>query len=530
MVYQPRLENPVQNDSGGNSRNWRDVKIEMNVRANKKTPLIGDSIKQPAIIGGLFVAACVLGAVLITAGGGSQSQTLMLAGLSFAAVGAVASFVLELPVITLVRFAFIASFFFKSEFNLYKINELEDPSGFNLSLTLLTAFVLFVYDQFDGKATVREKVFPTAFSFLLLALFLCAAISVLYGGSNLLGWFSLWTFSTSILVAFVVASHFSERERLVQLITGIAAGLFVTGAVALSQYALDFPTNFPFFGTGTEEEQIGTQSQVFSRVPAFLRTPTEMAWVVSSLLPLIVAPVVCRVKSIESWQKILLMTAGLAAIIGVILSLARGSWISLIAAIAVVILCGWMRLSTAEKKTYLFSVGGVLIFSCVLLAPFSGRVYERLTTDDEGAALIRVPLMETAVRMIDDNPLVGVGLNGYRDNMTKYDETDIFVSQVFPNPVHNVFAHVTAEVGVPGGIIFSLLFLVVLYECLKTMTARDRLLFALALGAFAGMIAFIISAVKEPGSLGSTRPPIRTCFFLFGTILALSRIRRRLMY
>lgn len=502
----------------------------MNVRAAKKTSAINESTKQFAIICGLFAGACILGAAVITAGSGSNSQTLALGVLAFVATCGIACVFLELPVITIVRFAFIASFFFKGDLNFFKIDEHEDPSGFNISLTLLTALILLVHDQFARKETYGEKVFPTTFSFLFLALFICAAISVLYGGSTMLGWFSLWSFSTSVLIAFAIASHFSQRERLVQLVVGIAAGLLLTGVVALSQYAFDFPTNLDFLGTGTEAEQLGTQSQLLSRVPAFLRTPTEMAWVVSTLLPLVIAPLICRVKSLNSRQKIVLLTAVFSGTIAVILSLARGSWISLLAAVAVVILFGWYRLSTAERKTYLVSVGGVLILSCLLLSPFAGKIYERLTADDEGSALIRVPLMETAVRMIKDNPLVGVGLNEYRTSMTKYDETDIFVSQVFPNPVHNVFAHITAEVGVPGGIIFCLLILAALFECLTAMTLRDRLLFALALGVAAGLIAFVISAMKEPGSLGSVRPPIRTCFFLFGTILAIGRIRRRLMY
>jgi len=79
--------------------------------------------------------------------------------------------------------------------------------------------------------------------------------------------------------------------------------------------------------------------------------------------------------------------------------------------------------------------------------PFSGRIYERLTGDDEGSALMirQMPLMENAARMIPNNALVGVGLNGYRANMTKCDETGIFVSQVFQ--IFRVFAHVTAEIG-----------------------------------------------------------------------------------
>ena len=478
----------------------------------------------------LILTACLLGAAVASIGGGSGSQALLIGATVIAAIVGIACFVLELPVIAVVRFAFIASFFFKGELNLYKIDEIEDPSGFNLSLTLLTGLILLVYDQFDYQDDIREKLFPTAFSILLAALLICAVASVIYGGSTLLGWFSVWSFLTSILIAVVIASHFGERERLIQLVIGIAIGLLFTGFVALSQYTIEFPMNLAFFGTGTEEELLGTQSIAMSRVPAFLRTPTEMAWVVSTLVPIVIAPVICRVKIFKSLRKIVLLTAAFAGIVAVILSLARGSWISLLAALMLLVLFGWYRLSAIERKSYFISVLGVVVFASLLLAPFAGRIYDRLTEDDQGSALIRVPLMETAVRIIEDNAIVGVGLNGYRSNMTRYDETDIFVSQVFPNPVHNVFAHITAEIGVPGGIVFCLLILVILFECLKTMTSRDRLLFALALGATAGIIAFVISGMKEPGSLGSVRPPIRTCFFLFGTVLAVSRLRRRLIF
>jgi len=501
----------------------------MKTFAPEKAPTFSESTKQIALICALLFGACFFGVAVITVGGGSNSQTLALGALAFLAIGAVACLILELPVIAVARFAFIASFFFKGEVNFYKINELEDPSGFNLSLTLLTGLILLIYDRFDEDETGRVKVFPGLFSFLTIALFICAAVSVIYAGSAPLGWFSLWSFLTSVLVAFVVASHFSRRERLIQLITGTAIGLLLTGVVALSQYVADFPTNLDFFGTGTEEEMLGTQSVILARVPAFLRTPTEMAWVVSTLLPLVFAPLICRVKTFDSRQKIVLLTAAASGVVAVILSLARGSWISLIAAVLIVILFGWHKLSVPERKTYFLSVGGMVIFVCLLLAPFSDRIYERLTADDDGSAYIRVPLMENAARMIEDNALVGVGLNEYRSSMTKYDETGIFVSQVFPNPVHNVFAHITAEIGVPGGIIFCLLILAALFEAFKAMTMGDRLLFALALGAAAGIIAFVISAMKEPGSLGSVRPPIRTCFFLFGTVLAMSRIRRQLI-
>ena len=127
--------------------------------------------------------------------------------------------------------------------------------------------------------------------------------------------------------------------------------------------------------------------------------------------------------------------------------------------------------------------------------------------------------------MIEDNPFTGIGLNQYRREMTRYDETGMFVSQEFPNPVHNVFAHVTTEIGIPGGIIFCLLLIFAFFECLWAMRTHDRLLFALGLGLSVALIAFAISGVKEPGSLGSVRPPMRTFFLLIGIAMALTRIR-----
>ena len=77
---------------------------------------------------------------------------------------------------------------------------------------------------------------------------------------------------------------------------------------------------------------------------------------------------------------------------------------------------------------------------------------------------------------------------------------------------------------------FALLILVAFAEALRAMASRDRLVFAVALGTAAGLAAFVVSAIKEPGSLGSARPGIRTLFLLIGVALAVGRIRRRMLF
>lgn len=497
----------------------------MQVRAAFNNSRFSEKKASPGTIIGLLAGACVLGMAVVAVGARSNVNAMAIGVLALIGLAGAALLVLDVPLIALVRFTFVASFFFKGDLMLFKIDEIEDPSGLNISLTLATALCLLAYDHFVDDE--NERVFSTSVTLIFLALFVCAGVSVIFAGSTLLGGFSLISFLTSVLVAYVTASHFSRHDRMTHFILLIGACLAFTGVVAFSQYAFEWPMNLSTLGTGTEEEQLGTQSALLARVPAFLRTPNGMAWVVSSLVPLILAPVICRVKNFTPAHRVFLFAAALAGTVGVILSLARGSWVGLVAAIALLVLAGWYRLSTSERKGYFITAFAGIAFAAVLLIPFTDRIYDRLTEDDRGAAAIRVPLMETALSMIDDNPLTGVGLNGYRSNMIRYDDTDIFVSQVFRNPVHNIFAHVTAEIGLPGGILFCLLILVALIECFWAMTSHDRWMFALALGTAIGLIAFIISGIKEPGSLGSVRPPVRTLFLMLGVAFAVARMRRR---
>lgn len=471
-------------------------------------------------------AAIALGVGIIQAGANSVSQTYLAAIAAFALLGAVIWAILDLPVLIFVRLAFVASFFIKLEINLFKIDEVEDPSGFNISLAVVCAAVLLAHDWLTASDENEARRFPLIFAVLAVGLFFCAALSVFYGDAKMLGYYSLWTLAGSLTIVCAVASHFDKRERIVEFLLAVAAGLTFTGAIALSQFVADFPSHLPAFGTGTEDELIGTQAVVLSRAQAFLRTPTEMGWVISAFLPLVIAPLVCRVKEFSFSRKMIFAVAGLTGALAIILSLARGSWFGSLAALGIVVIGGWFVLSsTAERKKYLLATGAGVMLGAIFLAPFGARIYERLTADDDGSAAIRLPLLEVAKEIIEDNPLVGIGLNNYRQTMTRYDKTGIFVSQIFPNPVHNVFAHVAAEVGIPGAILFCLLILTAAFINLRTMIGTgDRLRYALALALLAGLAAWIISAMKEPSSLGSARPAMRTLFLLFGLTLAVSRL------
>ncbi len=482
-----------------------------------------DTVRNAILVGGMIAASGLLGIALTAGASDHSAQILFVAATGLGLILGVSVLAFDLSLISLVRAAFVASFFIKIDMNLFKIDEMEDPSGLNLSATLLLAIILLAYDKLNNHD--EGSVFPSILWLILTALFCTAAASVVLAGAQTLGLFSLFSLAASILVAYTTASHFGRHDRIKTLILWLAIGICFTGLVGLSQFILEWPLAMPFFGTGTEEELLGTQSQSLGRVQAFLRTPTEMAWVISTLVPLVIAPFVFRVKTLSSSHKNFLTVAGLLGCVAIVLSLARGSWIGIVTSVLLLVVFAWFRLPRAEKKSFLLSGVGVAVLLIAVMVPFSERIYDRLTGDDQGAAAIRLPLMQNALLMIEDNAVAGVGLNGYRSTMTKYDETGVFVSTIFPNPVHNVFAHITAEVGIVGGVLFSLLLIYGIAKGISNSRSPDRLIAALSVGVAIGLVAFVISAVKEPGSLGSGRPPIRTCFLLIGAVMAVSRIR-----
>ena len=471
--------------------------------------------------------AALAAAVMVVVGAESNVILLAAAAVLLFAAGAAVWMLLELPVLPFVRLAFVLSFFVKLDLSLLKVDETEDPSGLNFSLTVACAVILLAHDWYYEE-NAESKVFPFAFVLLLSGLLICAVLSVVYSDYELLGVLSLWSLAGSVLIACALASHYAQRERLIELVLMLTAGLIFNGAVSSSQFVIGFPLNLPTFGTGTENELAGTQAVVFSRSQGFLRTPTEMGWVISVLMSFVVAPLICRVKDFGIWTKLCFATAGLASAAAIILSLARGSWGGLVLAMVILLIGGFWRLTPAERSKYLFTMFGASLLAVLMLAPFSSKIYDRLTGDDEDSAATRIPLLQVAGNIISHNRTVGIGLSSYRSQMTKYDNTGVFISQVFPAPVHNVFAHVTAEIGIPGGVFFALLILWAMWTNWRTMRAAsnfDALRFALALALFAGLAAWIASAMKEPAALGSVRPAMRTLFFMFGATLAVSRLQ-----
>jgi putative inorganic carbon (HCO3(-)) transporter len=137
----------------------------------------------------------------------------------------------------------------------------------------------------------------------------------------------------------------------------------------------------------------------------------------------------------------------------------------------------------------------------------------RLTEDDNGSAQSRLPLMRTAVQMIGDHPLLGVGANNYSRAMKRYGAVyGDWGDWVFT--VHNKYALVWAETGLGGIAAFIWFLAATMRRGFAGARGRDPLMSTVSLALAAALAGHLIHLGVD---LFSERPQVQ----LLWTIAAL---------
>jgi len=129
----------------------------------------------------------------------------------------------------------------------------------------------------------------------------------------------------------------------------------------------------------------------------------------------------------------------LAFILGLIIifiSFSRSTWL-------VGLLIGLWLLKNLRTSMLRVTGYGLSIFLLVVLLI-------KLPNFPEESFVQRIKLGEIAVRLIKQNPLIGVGLNNFVVNLPKFQQGQVFWLQ----PVHNIYLLVAAETGMVGLLIF----------------------------------------------------------------------------
>lgn len=187
----------------------------------------------------------------------------------------------------------------------------------------------------------------------------------------------------------------------------------------------------------------------------------------------------------DKLSKLICLTGLITGISAVITSFSRGGFVGLV---AVSVVC-W--LSSSRKVLSL----GIIGISAILIMAFASDAYwKRIATSEDvehGTTIERIESWKSGWNMFVDNPL-GVGGNNYPVRFSEY-QTEYFQKGMWGRVAHSLWFTLLPELGIPGIIIYFLIFKynlshILFLKRLKGDTPEERYMRALS-GAFIASMA-----------------------------------------
>jgi O-antigen ligase len=197
------------------------------------------------------------------------------------------------------------------------------------------------------------------------------------------------------------------------------------------------------------------------------------------------------------WQRAFVVFALIVGFATFTLTGSRAGWLGFGFALALGMLL-WMKKN--GKNVIIGALVMIFSVSAVFAALYatSATFRDRLTKDDRGSALVRIPLAETAANIIADRPLAGVGLGQYTREMHRYDRTYLQVASWYNQPVHNFALLTAAETGIPGLIVHLVVLALISWYGWQTFRGGTGFFADIGLTAMGGTLAWAIQEQANP--------------------------------
>lgn len=306
---------------------------------------------------------------------------------------------------------------------------------------------------------------------------------------------SLWLTAKHGLFFLYAANNLRERKKIVLVLVLLLASGVIQSLLGLAQHLSGGTLGLEIFGEAEKSYFVmKTGRETVSRVAGTLGHPNKLAVYLGMLLQVNIALFFAPLKQ---RQRVLLTLSFLLMSATMLLTYSRGGWLG--STLAATLTLYWCLARTTRRRILsAICMAIFVLWACAATIGLVSSVRSRLFTSDYGTAMTRVPLAQVALKMIQDNPWLGVGLTNYTLIFHRYDTTAEAITYTFPAPVHNEFLLIGAEQGLPALVLFLGLFVVILHLLVRTATKRgDPLIPFVAIGFFGAWIGWIIHHLFE---------------------------------
>jgi O-antigen ligase len=302
-------------------------------------------------------------------------------------------------------------------------------------------------------------------------------IWIIYGvvsASVLAGHFKYSAFSAielfkGFMLFFYLVNNISEADDLKIIVYALFASTVAHALYIGFQYATGL--NFPLQGEFTHfVDREGL------RPAGFFGTWDGAAVLMAMVFPVGLAYLFVIEKS---WKRRLTVLGLTIVFVGILLTKTRATWVAILISTIMVIWLTRIR-ARVSKKT----MARIIAACVVLIVPAIPFVVSRLLTGTYGED--RLPLIYTAIAMIKENWVAGVGLGNYVFYMQDYLAPAFREEWTFT--VHNEYLLWLAETGVLGFSLYYLLLGLVIAKLWRMTKSSDTWVFLVAAGLCSGLI------------------------------------------
>ncbi len=377
-----------------------------------------------------------------------------------------------------------------------EIGRLASIGGLNVSLTTLALAVLYGWwlaELLTRRQQLRRPVLRLSLPLLFFVFF--AVLSLSAARAPQLSLFEIVMLVQMLLLVIYIIGTVRTPDDIRFIVIMMMIGLILQSLVMIGLY---------FVGHSIRVGPLLARIDHGVRVAGTLGSPNTAG----GSLSLVLAPLFSLIlnRDPRTSKRLAALAFGLGCI-ALILTLSRGGWIAFGLSMALLCLVASLRGWLPAKVIITF----IAITAVVFLLTHE-QILNRVEADDHGAAYSRVPLMRLAFRMIEDNPLVGIGVNnfGFRARIYSAELGGIWLSTV-----HNKYLLVWSETGIGGLAAFLTFLLVTIRRGWQAWQRQDPLLSPLALGLMAGVIGQMTHMFVD---IFNDRPQVQALWFVAALI------------
>ena len=383
--------------------------------------------------------------------------------------------------------------------------------GFNISIS--TFALVGLYSLWLGQFVlhVPSRSQPRFSASRPLGVYvLVASMSVFVAHDPTLSLFQILLLIQEFLLFLYIVSTVQTKEDLVFLLTWLMVGLVLEGGLIVALRFTGFNFSIPGLSTTVDAGYITAQA---ARLGGTLGAPNNAAAYFAVTLPIAMSLLLTHIDRWRQW----LATLGLGfGGIALVITQSRGGWAACAIGIGALCFFAWRngRLSPLVP-------GVIVILGILLVILFQDTITTRLSADDNNAAYSRVPLMELAFRMIQDNPILGVGTNNFAFCIPRYLTPDLATAWRYT--VHNKYLLLWAEVGTIGLGVYLWFFFSTLRRGWHGWLTQDHVLAPLCLGITVALSGHAFHMLAEAFNGRPMTNLLMICSALVSAKLAISQ-------